>query len=94
MSPYSLTIDYYYQLYVADYNNNRIQKFMKDSSVGSTVAGQADGTGGATLDSLMFPTAVIIDSGGNMYIADKGNSRIQFWPNGASSGTNILGNGK
>jgi sugar lactone lactonase YvrE len=68
-------------IYIADMRNNRIRK-VAASGIITTVAG--NGTGGysgdngpATSASLSSPLGVALDSSGNIYIADYGNSRIR-----------------
>lgn len=92
--PWDLTVDYSNTLYVTDRYNHRVQKFARGSVTGITVAGRANGTFGTSLYDLCEPTGIQVDSNGNMYIADKNNDRILFWPNGSPSGQIIAGNGK
>jgi DNA-binding beta-propeller fold protein YncE len=89
--PYSLTLDSSNSLYIADQQNNRIQKWLMGSSTGSTLAGQSSGMMGFTLSDLNQPSGVLLDSSGNIYVADTSNNRVQFWPTGASSGTTVAG---
>jgi hypothetical protein len=60
------------------------------NSTGKTVAGSANsaGTGAAQ---LADPTGLAIDSSRTLYIADRNNSRVQKWLNGASNGTTVAG---
>ena len=70
--------------YVADGNNNRIQKFPAGSdsaTQGVTVAGLLSST------LLSFPQAVCLDSSGNIYVSDYANNRIQMFPVGSGMGT-------
>lgn len=81
-------------LNIADKDNHRIQQWSIGGSTGSTVAGQANGTFGTALNELYGPTGTVLDSAGNIYIADSGNHRVVFWTIGASSGVVVAGNGK
>jgi len=90
--PYDIFVDYANNLYIADGENNRIQKYLFGSSIGQRVAGNV--TGGSSSDKLCFPQRVLIDSNENLYITDACNHRIQFWRKGADSGTTIAGTGK
>ena len=93
-NPWDLAVDCSNTLYVTDRYNHRVQKFSRDSLTGITVAGQANGTSGTNLSHLNEPTGIQVDSSGNVYVADKNNNRILFWPNGSPSGQIIAGNGK
>jgi sugar lactone lactonase YvrE len=92
--PYGLDVDELNSyLYVADYNNHRIQRYHLDVSTnGTTVAG---GYGaGAGSNQLHFPYSTRVSKmTGAIYITDSGNDRIQRWNSGATSGVTIAGNG-
>ena len=72
-------------LFVADNGNNRIREVTLGGSAPtiSTVAGGGNpstgvgDTGQATAASLQIPTGVVVDSQGNLYIADSGHNRIR-----------------
>jgi len=65
-------------VYVADYGNDRIQKF---SAEGQFVTQW--GTEGGGEGQFSYPQGVAVDSAGNVYVADWGNHRIQkFGANG------------
>ncbi|CAF4238753.1 unnamed protein product, partial [Rotaria sp. Silwood2] len=89
--PFGITLDSSNALYISDQNNNRVQKWLADASTGTTVAGQASAVGGTASNSLDTPSGVLLDSSGNIYVADTNNFRIQYWSSGASSGTTIAG---
>jgi uncharacterized protein (TIGR03437 family) len=79
-SPLGLTFDSSGNLYIVDSVNQRIRKI--SGGVISTVAG--NGTGGysgdgkaATSAELLSPSAVAVDSSGNLYIADTFNHVIR-----------------
>jgi sugar lactone lactonase YvrE len=68
-------------LYVADTNNSRVLVMTPDGQF-STVAGNGSGAftgdGGSSLSAqLAYPSAVAVDSVGNLYIADTLNYRIR-----------------
>ena len=42
---------------------------------------------------LNFPRGIFVDSSGNLYVADSGNNRIQFYSPGGTNGTTVAGNG-
>ncbi len=80
-------------LYIADYLNNRVQRYLLDSSNGATIAGQANGVIGSTATDFHYPTDAVIDSSGNLYVTDRYNNRVQLWSSGASIGKTIAGTG-
>jgi uncharacterized protein (TIGR03437 family) len=82
-------------LYIADTYNQLVRKV--SNGVITTVAGtgthgpSSGDNGPATSASLYSPSAVAVDSAGNLYIADTGNSRIRKVTNGII--TTVAGNG-
>jgi len=79
-----ICIDKIGNLYVADAGNHRIRKITPSGLV-STVAGSSSGLVNATGISARFnnPIDVVIDSKGNLFVADNGNKRIRkINPNG------------
>jgi len=90
--PFGLAFDYSNSLYIADLFNNRIQKYQIGALFGTTVAGQANGTGCASSVCLSTPGDVTVDTNGNIYVADTSNRRVQFWSSGSLSGITIAGN--
>ncbi|CAF1256478.1 unnamed protein product [Adineta steineri] len=66
--PVGIFVDNYLNLYVADYANSRIQKFASGQLNGTTIS-----TGAITLS---YPTSIILDSGGFIFITDNHNHRI------------------
>jgi sugar lactone lactonase YvrE len=88
-SVYGLFVDTAGNIYVADDNNNRIQKFPAGSTSatnGITVAGWNGGSIGA--NQLFEPYGIYFDRSGNLYVADYGNFRVQKFPVGSTSATN------
>ncbi|CAF1481341.1 unnamed protein product, partial [Adineta steineri] len=77
--------------YVADCNNNRIQKWLYGASSGITVAGT--GVAGSALNQLYIPYTLTMDTNKSLYIVDYGNNRIVLWLLGATSGIVIAGTG-
>ncbi|CAF1407002.1 unnamed protein product, partial [Didymodactylos carnosus] len=87
-SPYTLVIDKYDHMYIADTQNHRIQKVVLSSLVITTVVG--NGTGLNTPTNLLLPTAVYVDKNQIIYTADLSSYRIRLWTNSFTS-TNIAG---
>ena len=60
------------------------------NSTGITVAG-ITGSPGTGVNQLTNPFGATLDSANTLYIADRGNNRIQKWLMAASSGTTVAG---
>lgn len=94
--PNAIAADALGNVFIADSANNRIRKVASNGLI-STVAGDGiasfSGDGGLALNAeLNNPTAVAIDSTGNLYIADSANYRIRkIATNGII--TTVAGNG-
>ena len=88
-SPLGIALDAIGNIYVADFDNNRVQKWAPGASFGITVAG-GNGMGSAA-NQLNSPNGLAIDALGNIYVADQANHRIQKWAPGATSGTTVAG---
>ena len=70
--PWGIFVDTNFDLYVADSKNNRIQCFQQGELNGTTKAGNGIPTGLI----LNFPTDVVLDADGFLYIADNKHYRI------------------
>jgi sugar lactone lactonase YvrE len=76
-------------LYVADFLNNRVMKWLPGATNGTIVAG---GNGaGALYTQLYYPTYVFVDSFGTIYVSEYTNQRVTKWLKGASNGTLVAG---
>lgn len=80
-TPLGVTMDAAGNLYVADFNNNRVRKISPDGTI-NTVAGTGvagfGGDNGPALKALLYkPTRVTSDAAGNLFIADQFNNRIR-----------------
>ncbi len=71
-----------------------MQKFLMNAKNATTVAGQMNGTFGSASNQLFQPTGIYLNSNGDIFVSDTNNNRIQWWINGATSGTTVVGNGK
>ena len=92
--PAGVTVDTAGNIYIADYDNNRIRKVT--NGIITTVAGGGKsglGDGGlATSAELGGPAGVTVDASGNIYIAEQVNNRIRkVTPNGII--TTVAGGG-
>ncbi|CAF0875504.1 unnamed protein product [Adineta steineri] len=72
-SPWGIYVDVNFDLYVADYNNNRIQLFRLGQLSGKTVAGNLSLNATITLNR---PTGVVLDADSYLFIVDSFNHRI------------------
>ena len=89
-----LALDYQGTMFIADRNNHRIQKYVRGSMNGTTVAGFGNGTSSNSLYGLGSPVHVIVDDEENLYIAESGNNRVSWWSRNALSGVVVAGFGK
>jgi len=86
-NPIGVTVDQAGNLYIADYNNNRVRRVNPANGIITTVAGGGSalfngngygGDGGPALSALMsYPSGGAIDGLGNLYIADTANNRVR-----------------
>jgi len=81
-------------LYIAESGKNRVQRYLRGASNGTTVCGQMNGTSGTDASQLNYPRKILVTSNRSIYVADWQNHRVQFWPVGSSSGITIAGTGK
>jgi tripartite motif-containing protein 71 len=70
--PHGIFIDINFDLYVADCNNNRIQRFQSGKLNGPTTAG----IGSIGTPTLNCPTGIVLDADGYQFIVDRGSSCI------------------
>ena len=95
--PYSVAVDGSGNLFIADYEDNRIRKIGTNGTI-TTVAGDGDygffGDGGPAIDATVWvPSSVTVDASGDLFIADFGNARVRkVAANGIM--TTVAGNGE
>ncbi|CAF4204463.1 unnamed protein product, partial [Adineta steineri] len=75
-NPRSIVVDSNGTLYIADGYNNRIQRWLKNATSGTTVVG---GTSGTAANQLNFPETILFDKHGNLLVSDRFNNRIQMF---------------
>ena len=84
-SPRGVSVDRYGNVFIADNNNHKI-RMVSTTGIITTIAGT--GTGGSAGDGgaaasaqLYYPSGVLVDMNGNVYISDKSNQKFvwHFW---------------
>ena len=76
--PWGITLDSDGNVYVADWSNDRVQKFTPDGQPLGVIGESGDGDG-----QLNRPSDMAVDGDGNVYVTDWGNERVQvFGPDG------------
>jgi uncharacterized protein (TIGR03437 family) len=93
--PSGVAVDSAGNLYIADAQNHRIRKVASGkiwTVAGNGLPGYSGDGGPAARAQLAGPSGVAVDSAGNLYIADKGNSRIRKVTPGGTIST-VAGNG-
>ena len=88
--PYTLYVNNRKDMYIADVNNQRIQKWTQNATSGITIAGQTRKADHSNA-SLYQPYDVIVDKNGFTYIADMVNHRVLRWKEGESQGEVLCG---
>ena len=81
-NPAGIAVDSSGDLFIADTSNSRIREVNASTQIITTVAGNGTaGYGGdngpATAAELSYPVGIALDSSGDLFIADGGNSRIR-----------------
>ncbi|MFA5414691.1 MAG: PKD domain-containing protein, partial [Methanoregula sp.] len=72
VSPSGIAVDSSGNVYVADNQNHRIQKFTSTGTFLGKWGSYGSGDG-----QFIYPTGMAVDSSGYIYVADEGNNRIQ-----------------
>ena len=77
-SPLDVFADENENVYVADWNNQRIVFWNSTAKTGKTLAGNE--TRGAALNQLDYPSVILVNSKKNLIVADMQNQRVTQWP--------------
>ncbi|GGH65583.1 hypothetical protein GCM10008014_45100 [Paenibacillus silvae] len=80
--PLGIAIDSLNNLYIANYQSNKIMKYSNETKEWTDITG---------LESFNYPTGVAVDSLGNVYVADRGHYKIKKLPVGSSEWLDITG---
>lgn len=91
-SPQGIAVDASGNLYVADGSNNRVLRFDNAASkangaAADVVLGQTtftSNTVGTAANKMRNPTSLAVDKNGNLYVGERGNSRILIFLNAQS----------
>ena len=76
-------------LVIANAGANNIVRWVIGANSWTLIAGSASGLAGTTSPLFSSPRDVTLDSMGNVYVADSGNNRVQFFLAGQLNGTTI-----
>ncbi|CAK9188964.1 unnamed protein product [Sphagnum troendelagicum] len=87
-NPTGIDFDSNGYMYIADSNNNRVQRYPPNSTNGTTVAGI--GGNGTANNQLRQPIAVNVDENLNIFITDTGNRRVVMWALNATTGIILI----
>ena len=92
--PYDVSVDSAGNLYIADYDNQRIRKVSNGvitTVAGNGTAGFSGDNGPATSAQLNYPMAIAVDASGNIFVADYFDNRVRKVSNGVI--TTVAGSG-
>ncbi|CAF1049029.1 unnamed protein product [Adineta steineri] len=78
-------------LIIVNYLANNIVRWTIGDSKWTLIAGSLNSLAGTTSTLLYYPIGMTLDPMGNMYVADAGNHRIQFYPSNQSIASTIAG---
>ncbi len=97
--PNKMRLDANNNLYIADYNNDRVLFYPSGTTTATRVYGQGGSfttptvnNGGITASSLYGPIDVAIDSNNNIYISDNANNRVLKYQTALSISTQPAAN--
>jgi trimeric autotransporter adhesin len=96
--PYGIAVDTSGNIYIADFNNDRIRMVTKSTGIITTVAGDgtksSTGDGGqATSAGVYYPYQIAVDTSGNIYINDPNNYRVRMVTKSTGIITTVAGDG-
>ena len=80
-------------LYCSLKDLHQVVKLLLDSSTTIPTVAAGNGSSGSDSNMLNSPQGIYVDKDFNLYVADCGNDRVQFFQPGQITGTTIVGNG-
>ncbi len=97
--PTGIALDLAGNIFVCDSGNNKIRRITPGGVVSTIAGGLVEGSidGPALSASFKFPTGIVVDKNGDIYVADSGNNKIrkivysQLW---AAAATDVSGRGR
>jgi hypothetical protein len=89
----SLFIDINNTLYCANDGQNQVVKTSLNTASTTVTLAAGSGTQGSGAYMLSGPSGIFVDFNLNLYVADFGNDRIQFFQTGQLNGSTIVGSG-
>ncbi len=98
-APGELVLNAADDLFICDYNNNRIRKVDHNTGIISTIAGTGttsgySGDGGPAVNAKLYhPNDLLFNSAGNLYIADFGNDVVRSINLTTNIITTVIGSG-
>lgn len=97
-NPIGVAVDVTGDVFIADYNNERIREVVAATGIITTIAGDGTGAyngdgGAATSAELYYPVGVAVDVSGDVFIGDTGNNRVREIVAGTVTITTVAGNG-
>lgn len=78
-------------LYISNYYCHNIVRWVLNATIWTLVAGGPNCAAGSTSILFTYPTGIMLDPMGNLYVADYSNHRIQMFERGIFNGSTILG---
>ena len=95
--PWDVTVDNFGNILFVDLNNRRIRRVDAATHIITTVVGNGtinfSGDGGSASSAGLLPTGIAVDSSGNLFVADGGNSRVRRVDNATQVIATVAGNG-
>ena len=88
-----LFVDIFGSIYCSIYTSHGVMKRWSADDINSSRMVAGNGTAGSALHTLNNPRGIFVDATLNLYVADCGNSRVQFFLFGKRNGTTLVGAG-